>query len=100
MSYNGSQNVAHIPRLLANINHQRPVLADEANSSAAGHVPGHENADHALQSFCVARIDTQDSGARMVAEFQCAMLHSFEADVIDILVLAQDKLLRPVFRVS
>jgi len=100
VGHDAGQHVADVARLLANGNHQRPVLADEADEALAGHVGGGEDAPHAGHSRRFAGVNGQHTRPWVVAEAQRAVEHTGQEDVGHVAVAAKDEVAGVVLGVA
>ena len=94
LGHDQRQHIADITRRLADRDHQRPILLDQADMPVAGHILSRENTQHARMRQRRAQVHRLDERARVIAELQRADLHAVYADVIDITMLPQHQILR------
>ena len=96
LGHHASQHIADITGRLANANHQRPILLDQADVLVAGDVLSGQHAQHTRMRRGRAEIHGLDERARMIAEFERAEFQALEANIIHITVLPQHQILRVV----
>ncbi len=98
VGHHDGQHVARVRRGAADRNHHRPVLVDDAHPQFAGEVGSGEHGAHARRGERGGGVDRHDAGPGMRGEVERGVQQARDADVVDVVALAEGQWCRFVLR--